>query len=114
MNRASLLAFIALARTGVKGRVVDDDGLTVAGARVRVRDKDAHVWRDSFVRTDAAGAFYRLLVPGQYDVQAYASTLVPGKGRVVTAESDVVRVTVFEGTEAEAVRLVLARADRPH
>jgi protocatechuate 3,4-dioxygenase beta subunit len=85
-------------RDGVllSGRVVDEAGLPVAGARVTTTPTAG-----LFAETDAAGAFQLALTPGPYEVTA--------TGRAGGAASTKVRVDA--AAPPPAVTLTLSRAD---
>jgi hypothetical protein len=61
-NQNALLNYLALANTGVRGIVTNAKGLPLAMLTVRV---DA---REPFFKTSSLGEFYRLLLPGTYQL----------------------------------------------
>ena len=64
-NLESLLSVLESVQGGVRGLVLDQDtGDTVAGAEVVIGD------REKTVKTSSRGEFWRLLVPGTYDIRA--------------------------------------------
>jgi carboxypeptidase D len=62
LNRESLLAFIASARIGIYGSVVDSNGYPIPGVRVSIEDGDITTI------TDQDGYYWKLLLPGNYVV----------------------------------------------
>ena len=65
-NLESLLSVLESVQGGVRGLVMDrDTGEPVRGAEVRVGD------REKTVTTSSRGEFWRLLVPGSYDIRAF-------------------------------------------
>lgn len=62
LNRESLLAYIASARIGIYGSVVDGDGYPIPGVRVSIEDGDITTI------TDRDGYYWKLLLPGNYVV----------------------------------------------
>lgn len=67
-NKAPLIALIKEVHNGVRGFVVDEDGLPVAEANVSVNGR-----KDFIVQTAIGGDYWRLLAPGSYmlSVKAY-------------------------------------------
>ena len=64
-NLESLLSVLESVQGGVRGLVLDQDtGDTVGGAEVVIGD------REKTVTTSSRGEFWRLLVPGTYDIRA--------------------------------------------
>ena len=61
-NQPALLSYLMLANTGVRGRVTNAQGTPLANLTVRI---DA---REPFFKTSTAGEFYRLLLPGTYEL----------------------------------------------
>ncbi|XP_022120692.2 carboxypeptidase D isoform X1 [Pieris rapae] len=66
-NKESLLAYMEQAHLGVRGFVVDENGEPVQNAQIRVEGIN-HT-----VKTTKDGAYWRLLLPGQYNITAVAS-----------------------------------------
>ena len=62
-NLDSMLCFLESAHSGVKGHVWDQDGCPVIGAFVILED------RDKSVVTSNRGEFWRLLLPGSYQIK---------------------------------------------
>lgn len=62
-----MLKFIEAVHWGVKGNVTDDEGVPVPDAHIVVENID------HFVVTTSAGEYWRLLLPGRYEmyVKAY-------------------------------------------
>ena len=65
-NRKALLAFIEEVHKGVKGFVKDGVGMAVANATISVLDRDHNI------TATVHGEYWRLLVPGMYQVLATA------------------------------------------
>jgi len=65
-NKKSLLKFIEFSNRGVKGFVKDHTGNPIKGARVSVGD------RKHDVRSAGDGDYWRLLVPGTYELECHA------------------------------------------
>ena len=65
-NCNALLAFIEEVHKGVKGFVKDGDGMGVANATISVLDRDHNI------TATVQGEYWRLLVPGMYQVLATA------------------------------------------
>lgn len=85
-NVASLLAFMRQVHLGAKGFVFDSAGRPVQGARLRVDN------RDHEVVTAVDGDYWRLLVPGEYQVSVSADGYQSSTARVTVEEG--VAVTV--------------------
>uniref|UniRef100_A0A1B0G947 Peptidase M14 domain-containing protein n=1 Tax=Glossina morsitans morsitans TaxID=37546 RepID=A0A1B0G947_GLOMM len=66
-NKRSLMNFVKQAHIGIKGLVKDVNGYPIHDARIFVSGFEGKT-----VRTTQRGEFWRLLVPGIYDVQAMA------------------------------------------
>ena len=65
-NLESLLSVLESVQGGVRGLVMDrDTGGPIRGAEVIIGD------RDKTVTTSSRGEFWRLLVPGTYDIRAF-------------------------------------------
>ncbi|CAG5047116.1 unnamed protein product [Parnassius apollo] len=82
-NRDSLIAFIEQTHIGVKGFVFDEDELPIKDAQIIVEGIKHSV------RTTEHGAYWRLLLPGEYNITAIASGYVPSKTVTVTVTEDV-------------------------
>ncbi|PZC71284.1 hypothetical protein B5X24_HaOG213686 [Helicoverpa armigera] len=67
LNKESLLSFIEQSHIGVTGVVLDEAGEPVKNAQIKVEGND-HV-----VRTTDHGYYWRMLLPGQYNITAIAS-----------------------------------------
>ncbi|XP_050552630.1 carboxypeptidase D isoform X1 [Spodoptera frugiperda] len=67
LNKDSLLSFIEQAHLGVTGVVVDEAGEPVKNAQIKIEGND-HA-----VRTTEHGYYWRMLLPGQYNITAVAS-----------------------------------------
>lgn len=74
--------------TGVKGFVKDNDDKPLEGASISVSD------RQHPVTTAADGDYWRLLVPGSYEIQASCEGYKPQR-KVVEVHSDKVSVLNF-------------------
>ncbi|KAG6443020.1 hypothetical protein O3G_MSEX002659 [Manduca sexta] len=66
-NKESLLAFMEQSHIGIKGLVVDENGVPVKHAEISVRGINHSV------RTTDHGYFFRLLMPGEYNVTVFAA-----------------------------------------
>ena len=83
-NKGALLAFIKQAHNGVKGLVKNTAGEPISGAVVRVTD------RDHTVKTAHDGDYWRLLVPGSYDIVITADGYQSASGHVTVPEQGAV------------------------
>lgn len=79
-NQESLLAYLEMARRGIRGRVTSSRSGAPVGAQIQVIGRDHAVYSDPEV-----GDFYRLLLPGEYDIRVEA----PGFRPVVVADVEV-------------------------
>ncbi|KAK3727871.1 hypothetical protein QZH41_010597, partial [Actinostola sp. cb2023] len=70
-NKAALLDFIEQADRGIHGLVKDEDGKPIKDARINIANRR----HDIFTTKD--GDYWRLLVPGSYDVTASAKGYEP-------------------------------------
>ena len=65
-NLESLLSVLESVQGGVRGLVMDrDTGEPIRGAEIIIGD------REKTVTTSSRGEFWRLLVPGTYDIRAF-------------------------------------------
>ncbi|KAJ8712882.1 hypothetical protein PYW08_008186 [Mythimna loreyi] len=67
LNKDALLAFMEQAHIGVTGVVVDEAGEPVKNAQIKIEGNE-HA-----VRTTEHGYYWRMLLPGQYNITAVAS-----------------------------------------
>ncbi|XP_045503129.1 carboxypeptidase D isoform X1 [Colias croceus] len=67
VNREPLLAFMEQTQMGVRGFVLDEGGNPVKNAQIKV-DGISHT-----VRTTKYGAYWRLLMPGEYNITTIAA-----------------------------------------
>jgi len=70
-NKKPLIKFIENANRGIKGFVKDHKGNVIKGARISVGD------RKHDIKTAEDGDYWRLLVPGTYDVECHAKGFKP-------------------------------------
>lgn len=94
-NLDSMLCFLESAHSGVKGHVWDQDGCPVIGAFVILED------RDKSVVTSNRGEFWRLLLPGSYQIKARHDN------RYGTIESEALRIDVKEDLCGGALEISL-------
>ena len=64
-NQQSLVQFLHMAHMGIKGLITDENGDRVSGAKVEI------LGNAKKVTTNKRGEFWRLLLPGRYQVQAW-------------------------------------------
>ena len=94
-NLDSMLVLLESVHEGIKGKVLDEDGKPLDRAVVEVYGRDKHV------RTTNRGEYWRLLLPGIYQVKAVHSNLF---GDV---ESELTTVEVQNEFGKEALELDL-------
>ena len=56
----SMLHFTSMVHMGVKGRVVDEEGVGIPNAMVKVKGND------KWVKTSKRGEYWKILTPGNY------------------------------------------------
>jgi len=114
-NMVSLLMFSGMAHTGVKGQVVDEEGVPVKDALVNVVHSNHRRSAQKFLETTERGEFWKLLPPGNYLMGAVLPQCLKDPGSPSCKKADVVKVTVTDRqqTEAVIVTLVLKR-NQPH
>ena len=66
-NKRSLLEYMKQIHVGVKGLVKDINGYPIYDADIFVKGLEQKP-----IRTSSRGEYWRLLTPGQYDIQASA------------------------------------------
>lgn len=108
LHKDGIIAYVLEAQRGIRGRVIDGRSRKpVVGAKIRVRlagvrqDK----WRSTTTKTNFRGIFWRILVPGEYEVQAVVND--DGKEKAISA---VKRVTVKDEEKPTDVDFVLNAA----
>ena len=96
-NYASMLSILQSADGGVKGLVVDEEGIALANARVRIEGIDKEI------ATTERGEYWRLLVPGTYVLSAVSES------EYGLLESDLTTVVITRnmGEGAQVVHLVV-------
>ncbi len=82
-NKKALVSFIWEVHKGVKGFVMDEEGNGIAGASIAVLD------RQHIITTAADGDYWRLLLPGEYEVSVCAEGYLPAKKRAVVPPNGV-------------------------
>ncbi|CAH0595249.1 unnamed protein product [Chrysodeixis includens] len=88
-NRDAMLSFMEQAHIGVTGVVVDEAGEPVKNAQIKV-DGNEHT-----VRTAERGYFWRMLLPGQYNITVIAPGYsIPPFTLVTVPENQSIPVTV--------------------
>ena len=102
-NLKSLIAFVEQAQRGIRGIVTDArTGLPISGAKIRVRKRGSDSeFRRKDVTSTEDGRFWRILLPGEYDVKA-----VLADGR----ESNLHRVLIKDN-ETLVVSLEVQKSD---
>ncbi|XP_063368930.1 carboxypeptidase D-like [Cydia amplana] len=95
LNKDAMLSFIEQTHTGVKGFVVDEDGEPIKNAFIKVEGLQ------HFVKTTEHGEFWRLLLPGQYNITALSQGFESPAPTTVTVPAD--------RTEAVPLKLVVRR-----
>ena len=102
-NRDALLAFIEEVHKGVKGFVKDDKGSAVSKAKIKV------VGRNHDITTTAEGEYWRLLVPGEYQLVASASGYTSMLKNVTVDDGNAIQVnfTLTEDSTSEDVMAVI-------
>ncbi|XP_045770816.1 carboxypeptidase D-like isoform X2 [Maniola jurtina] len=88
-NKDPLLAFIEQIHIGVRGFVLDEAGVPVKNAQITVEGINHSV------RTTEYGAYWRMLLPGQYNVTAVAAGYSTPPPVTVTVTSDVPTILNF-------------------
>lgn len=70
-NKKALLSYISEANKGVRGLISDTLGDAVTNAKLKVKG------RDFLFRASKLGEFWRILLPGEYVLQAEAEGFLP-------------------------------------
>ncbi|XP_070570378.1 carboxypeptidase D-like [Ptychodera flava] len=66
-NKISMMKYLEQVHQGVKGLVVDENGNPLPRARVSV------IGRSNYFNTTLDGEYFRILLPGQYEIEASAN-----------------------------------------
>ena len=67
----SLVSYVEQAQRGVRGYVRDENGLPVTQAEIQVRKLPNETeWRGKNVTSDSKGRYWRILLPGTYEMRA--------------------------------------------
>ena len=70
-NMRSLVSYVEQAQRGVRGYVRDENGLPVTQAEIQVRKVPNETeWRGKNVTSDFKGRYWRILLPGTYEMRA--------------------------------------------
>ena len=69
-NFKSLIAYIEQAQRGVRGFVRDGQDKPLKGAEIQVKDISKNSWIQKNVTTDIKGRYWKILLPGEYEVKA--------------------------------------------
>ena len=85
-NRDALLAYIKEVHKGVKGFVKDENGLAVPNASIKV------VGRNHDITATKEGEYWRLLVPGDYQLSASATGYTSMLKNIVVSSGDAIQV----------------------
>ena len=93
-NRNSLLRFLGEAHKGVKGFVKDEDGNPIEGASMKVKNRDVGF------QTTKEGEFWRIILPGIYTMEIFATGFEPREVQFAIVESNptLLNVTLFRDT----------------
>ena len=87
-NKDALLSFIEEVHQGVKGFVIDSDGVGIPNATIDVAGREHNV------RSAADGDFWRLLVPGDYTLSVLAKGYHDAKIDISVGKGAATEVTV--------------------
>ncbi len=90
INRDGLLGFLSFLFQGVKGIVTDAETGEPLAARISIAPKGAPIFTDKDV-----GDYHRLLLPGTYDITAYAEGYAPRTVSGVSVREDAVSEANF-------------------
>ncbi|XP_055327803.1 carboxypeptidase M-like isoform X2 [Paramacrobiotus metropolitanus] len=82
-NKSAMIGFVQQAQLGVKGLVLDERNQPIPHAFVAVQGRSMEY------ETSDRGEFWRLLLPGNYTIRAFASGYYEETQRVSLGESDV-------------------------
>ena len=108
-NRDALLAFIEEVHKGVKGFVKYDNGSPVSKAKITV------VGRNHDITATEEGEYWRLLVPGEYQLVASTSGYISTLKTVIVDSGNATQVnfTLTEDSSSEDVMLVIVYVSVP-
>lgn len=88
-NKRAMLAFMAEANKGVRGIILDSSsGTPVVGAKLKVKG------REFSFRASQRGEFWRILLPGEYVLQASASGYYPAEQPFIVGPGQAATITV--------------------
>jgi carboxypeptidase E len=86
-NKEALMNFMWQAHTGIKGFVKDVDGNPVAHASIKVFNMTSNRPINHDITSAHDGDYWRLLIPGEYNVTVTAEPYYLPKSQVITVEN---------------------------
>ncbi|CAD6227310.1 GSCOCG00006098001-RA-CDS [Cotesia congregata] len=89
LNKESLIKYLEQAHIGIKGLVLDPNGYPIEDARIHV------VGNSHNITTTNRGEYWRLLLPGDYQVYASAWGFTPSEPVHVTVEKNEPKIVNF-------------------
>ncbi len=98
-NEEALVLFIREVHNGVKGFVMDEEGKGIAGASVDVLD------RKHMITSAADGDYWRLLLPGEYEIAVSKEGFISTKDTITVPEDGAVTVnfTLIEAPDVGGI-----------
>ncbi|XP_076337200.1 carboxypeptidase D-like isoform X1 [Tachypleus tridentatus] len=98
-NREALLKYLAAAHQGVRGLVVDSSNRTLPKTRLKIKG------RDMTFHTTKNGEYWRLLLPGNYTIEAYLKGFVITEVQFsVTKKMTTLNLTMFTEEEMQEIK----------
>lgn len=82
-NRKALIAYLGEVHRGVRGLLLDPTGIAITNGKLKIKG------RDFSFRVSRRGEFWRILLPGQYTLQATADGFEPAEQNFVVNSGQV-------------------------
>ncbi|XP_013783691.1 carboxypeptidase M-like [Limulus polyphemus] len=99
-NRKALLDYLAAAHQGVRGLVMDSSNRTLPETRLKIKGRDMNF------HTTKKGEYWRLLLPGNYTIEAYLKGFVITEVQfsVMSKKMTTLNLTMFTEEELQGIK----------
>ncbi|XP_013780645.1 carboxypeptidase D-like [Limulus polyphemus] len=106
-NRESLLKFLGAAHEGVKGLVIDSNRNFLSKTRLKIKGRDMDFY------STKNGEYWRILLPGNYTIEAYLSGFVVTEAHfsVMSNQMTSLNLTMYTEEEMKALKTTTKSSD---